>query len=466
MRQSASGASRQSSACSRTRSSTISAPVLTDTTARFVNNRVMPHTAQSAARDQSVRSGPIIGLLAGAHFSHHVMMAIIIPLLPFIRDEFGLSYAQSGLVTAAFTIAYGFSQLPAGWLADRIGPRYPLLAGITGVAIAGAVVGLSPLYGGMIAGLVLMGIAGGGYHPSSSAVIGRIVEPHRRGRALGLHIIGGSSSYFLSPLIAAAIVTTLGWRGTFLTLSIPVAILGLITFVLVGRMIDRPARARGVAGADRVPTAERTGVQPADASPAPEDSAGRTARTAHMTLFLVMTGIMGAGVGSTIPYIPLYLVDVRGVDEAIAASVLSIIFAAGFFAAPLGGMLSDRIGRIRVMIVTGLLTGPVIALLIGAPFPVVFAVVLLAIGILMFFRMPTSEAHILAEVPASRRSTVLGIYFFASSEAGAVLTPLLGATIDRWGFPVGIIGMGTMVTVVTLVCGLAMFLVRGRRIVR
>ncbi len=440
----------------------------TDTTARIVNNRGMSHTAQSVARGQSVRSGPIIGLLAGAHFSHHVMMAIIIPLLPFIRDEFGLTYAQSGLVTAAFTIAYGFSQLPAGWFADRIGPRYPLLAGITGVAIAGAVVGLSPLYGGMIAGLVLMGVAGGGYHPSSSAVIGRIVEPHRRGRALGLHIIGGSSSYFLSPLIAAAIVTTLGWRGTFLTLSIPVAILGLITFVLVGRMIDRPGRAHGVAPAADGPTAgdaQRSAPAASAAAPAREDRTGRGTRTARMTLFLVMTGIMGAGVGSTIPYIPLYLVDVRGVDEAIAASVLSIIFAAGFFAAPLGGMLSDRIGRIRVMIVTGLLTGPVIALLIGAPFPFVFAVVLLAIGVLMFFRMPTSEAHILAEVPASRRSTVLGIYFFASSEAGAVLTPLLGATIDRWGFPVGIIGMGAMVTLVTLVCGLAMYLIRGRRIV-
>ena len=428
----------------------------TDTTARIVNNRGMSHTAQSVARGQSVRSGPIIGLLAGAHFSHHVMMAIIIPLLPFIRDEFGLSYAQSGLVTAAFTIAYGFSQLPAGWLADRIGPRFPLLAGITGVAIAGAIVGLSPLYGGMIAGLVLMGVAGGGYHPSSSAVIGRIVEPHRRGRALGLHIIGGSSSYFLSPLIAAAIVTTLGWRGTFLALSIPVAILGLITFVLVGRMIDRPVRAHGVAPAAG-PAAESA------SAPVREDPAGRGRGTAHMTLFLVMTGIMGAGVGSTIPYIPLYLVDVRGVDEAIAASVLSIIFAAGFFAAPLGGMLSDRIGRIRVMIVTGLLTGPVIALLIGAPFPVVFAVVLLAIGILMFFRMPTSEAHILAEISPNRRSTVLGIYFFASSEAGAVLTPLLGSTIDRWGFPVGFIGMGAIVTVVTLVCGLAMYLIRGRR---
>jgi len=87
----------------------------------------------------------LIALLAGAHFSHHVLTALLVPLLPFIRDEFGLSYAQSGIVTSAFTLSYGLAQLPAGWLSDRVGPRYMLLVGISGVAVAGALVGLSQI---------------------------------------------------------------------------------------------------------------------------------------------------------------------------------------------------------------------------------------------------------------------------------------------------------------------------------
>jgi len=61
---------------------------------------------------------------------------LVIPLLPFIRDEFSLDYAQSGLVLSVFAISYGIGQLPAGWLADRIGPIALILIGTLGVAVA------------------------------------------------------------------------------------------------------------------------------------------------------------------------------------------------------------------------------------------------------------------------------------------------------------------------------------------
>ncbi len=61
-----------------------------------------------------------------AHFAHHLLTALPVPLLPFIRGDFGLDYAQAGLVVSAFGLAYGIGQLPAGWLSDRIGPRLML----------------------------------------------------------------------------------------------------------------------------------------------------------------------------------------------------------------------------------------------------------------------------------------------------------------------------------------------------
>ncbi len=423
----------------------------------------------------------LIALLAGAHFSHHVLTALLVPLLPFIRDEFGLSYAQSGIVTSAFTLSYGLAQLPAGWLSDRVGPRYMLLVGISGVAVAGALVGLSPVFALLLAGLVLMGIAGGGYHPAASAVISRVVAPERRGRALGVHIIGGSSSHFLAPLIAAGLVAIVGWRGSFLSLSAPVAVLGLAVFVMIERRIrhvDGYSRAhagtdagdgtpRGVDGAaeggrGRGAATTDTGADRRDGAHRRLGSHRGSGAAVHMTFFLILTGIISATVASTIPFIPLYLVDIRGVDDRLAAGFISVIFGAGFFAAPLGGWLSDVFGRVPVMIGVGILLAPLLALIPLTPFPALMFVLLLAIGTLMFARMPTAEAHIAAEISERHRSTVLGIYFFSGMEGSAVLTPLLGSAIDRWGFDAALPGLGAVLAAVVLACGIGLALSRRR----
>ena len=58
-----------------------------------------------------------------AHLSHHVITALVVPLLPFIRNDFGLDYTQAGFVISAFSLSYGIAQLPAGWMADRLGPH-------------------------------------------------------------------------------------------------------------------------------------------------------------------------------------------------------------------------------------------------------------------------------------------------------------------------------------------------------
>lgn len=400
----------------------------------------------------------LIGLLAAAHFAHHVLTALIAPLLPFIRDEFALSYAQSGIVSSAFTIAYGIAQLPAGWLSDRVGPRYLLLAGITGVAFAGAFIGISPVFGLLLVGLILMGIAGGGYHPSASAIIARLVRPERRGRALGVHIIGGSSSHFLAPLIAAGLVALVGWRGSFLTLSAPVGVLGVVLFVLIHRRMQRSgAWIRPVTAAGGETSASEAAESSDDSGDADGSRGeGRQGVAGKMTVFLILTGFIGASIGTIIPFIPLYLVDARGIDDRIAAGIISIIFGAGFFAAPLGGWLSDTFGRPRVMMTTGLLAAPALALLVVAPFPLGMAALLLVIGILMFTKMPTAEAHIAAEVSERHRTTVLGIYFFSGMEGSAVLTPILGASIDRWGFNTGFLGMGSLLLLVAVVCSVVL----------
>ena len=94
-------------------------------------------------RQLPLKTFAFVTLFILAHFSHHLLTALVIPMLPLIRDSFGLNYTTAGLVAAAFTFSNGLGQLPAGWLADKIGPRTVLTVGVAGVALAGTLVGLS-----------------------------------------------------------------------------------------------------------------------------------------------------------------------------------------------------------------------------------------------------------------------------------------------------------------------------------
>jgi len=368
-----------------------------------------------------------------AHFSHHLLTALPVPLLPFIRDDFALDYTQAGLVVSVFNLSYGIGQLPAGWLADRIGRRILITIGICGVALVGLLVGLSQTYIMMIVLLALMGVVGGGYHPSAAPMISASVEPKNRGRALGFHLIGGSGSFFLAPLIAAAIAAAWGWRGSFIGLAIPTMIFGIIFYVLLGRRA-------------KMSKTRQTITHHHDGTPSPPGHLRR------LVLFMILTTFTQAVTFATIAFIPLFMVDHFGIGEGTAAAFLSIIYFAGLWASPLGGYLSDRLGSVPVMIATCLITGPLIYLLNVVSYSLGIGALLLIIGIVMYIRMPTSEAYIIGQAPEHRRSMIYSIYYSAGMEGGAVLAPVMGYFIDRFGFYPSFTIAGIAVVVMTLIC--------------
>ena len=368
-----------------------------------------------------------------AHFGHHLLTALPTPLLPLIRGEFALDYTQAGLVVSAFSLSYGIGQLPAGLLADRIGPRILITMGICGVALAGFLVGLSQTYIMLIVFLALMGLAGGGYHPSAAPLISASVESGKRGRALGLHMIGGSGSFFLAPLVAAAIATVWGWRGSFIGLAIPTAVFGIIFYVLLGRRAETDK------------TQQMITDHHAETSSLP----GRLRR---LVVFMILSISTQAVTFAIISFVPLFMVDHFGIGEEAAAAFLAIIYSAGLWAGPLGGYLSDRWGRVPVMLVISFLAAPVIYLLNLVPYGFGFGALLLIIGMVIYIRMPVSEAYIVGQTPERHRSAIFGIYYAASMEAGGVLAPIMGFFIDQIGFYSSFTIASVALVVVTLAC--------------
>jgi len=149
-------------------------------------------------------------------------------------------------------------------------------------------------------------------------------------------------------------------------------------------------------------------------------------------------------------YLPLFLADAHGVDPALAGMLGGLAIGTGVFGAPIGGALSDRIGRKPVILASLVGTGPLIYLVAVLGYgPALFGVMALY-GVLMSMRMAPMESLIADVVPLNRRATVLGIYYFLAQETAGVATPLVGRLIDAIGPSSTFVLLAAVATLVTL----------------
>ncbi len=377
----------------------------------------------------------MVPLFIFAHFGHHGVGAMMRPLLPMIRSDLGLNLTQAGYLMSAFTLTNGLIQLPAGWLADRFGARLMVLLSITGVAVAGFFIGFSNSFVTLVIFLVVTAIMGGGYHPASVTAISSSVPGEYLGRSLGIHLIGGTSAFWIIPLLVTPIAATWDWRMPFKTIPIPIAILGILLFVLIGKRSRAIAAERQQAGGEARP-------------------AVTAIHWRRLVPFIVMSVITGTMIMSTSSFLSFYAVDELNVPETTIPLLMAITPAVGLFMAPLGGYLSDRFGSVQVILVLGFTAIPLIYLMGVTPNVVSLIVLMIAIGLVTNTRMPASESYIAGNTPEHRRSTVLGIYFFAGTGVAGPLAPLIGNLIDRIGYQQTFAIASAATAVVTVVSAL------------
>ena len=368
-----------------------------------------------------------------AHFSHHLIAALLQPLLPLIRDDFNLDYTQAGWLVSAFTLAYGISQLPAGWFADRIGARLLITIGISGVAVSGLLVGLSPSYTIMVIFLVAMGILGGGYHPSAAPLVSAAVSDQNRGRALGLHQIGGTLSNFLSPLVAVGLATLLGsWNWTFISLSILTFVFGVLFYIMLGRLNKTSQSKPKPSLKTETVSSEEGGLR--------------------LTSFIILGVVLQVSTFSAISFIPLFAVDELKSTKEVGASLLALAQFAGLWAGPLGGYLSDRLGKVPVMLAVALAAGPAIYLFNFASLGWTIWLILLVLGACQYVGMPVSESYVISHSPQRSRSTILGFYYFASRGGPGLLMPAMGWLTDNYSFGTSFMVVGAGMLAVAVIC--------------
>jgi predicted MFS family arabinose efflux permease len=359
-------------------------------------------------------------LLAFATFGVIAATNILTPLLPVIRDDFGVSIAVAGLIVGSYGLARLVVDLPAGMLAQRFGHRRLAMLGVL-ILVASSVLGW---ISGSVEVLIVSRIGSGAAVAMTTMVtisaLAATAASASRGKVMSLFHVANNTGIALFPLVGAVVGAVIGWRATFGVTAALAIVAGAILFAVLPRIdFGREGTTRGGADESRV-LHGRTRIRAFAAT-----NVGVVANMIHRH-----------GFRNTI--LPLYAATVLGLGGLSIATAIALMSVAGLLVATPGGMLGDRIGRRRV-IVAGLMAvaaGDLVFLLTGDL--VSFLLVATLIGLGDFFT--SSQTALLSEiVPRAERTRALSTYRF-SSDLGAMIGPILLALVmDLAGAPTAIV---------------------------
>ncbi len=274
-----------------------------------------------------------------------------------IAGQFQLSPAQKGLVTAVPILSGALLRLLLGWLADTLGAKR--------AALLGMMLTLAPLLAGwrwadslpklFVVGAML-GVAGASF-AVALPMASRWYPPGQQGLALGIAGAGNSGTLF-ATLLAPRLAEHFGWPTVFGLAIVPL----LLVAGLVGTLAKEP---------------------PGRRTPINLSSYAALLREADAWRFCLFYAVTFGGFVGLLSFLPIFLRDQYGVSKVSAGDLTTLCVVAGSFLRPVGGLLADRLGGIRMLT---LLYGGIAALAAAAAqlpaLPVAMALLVAVLGAL------------------------------------------------------------------------------------
>ncbi|HJR01037.1 MAG TPA: MFS transporter, partial [Methylomirabilota bacterium] len=182
------------------------------------------------------RARAVLAVACGAHFIHDGFSDILYVLLPVWATEFGLSFAQVGLLKTLYTGGMASFQVPAGILAERRGEARLLVAGTAVTAAGFLVAGLTGSFAALLACLLLAGLGSGCQHPLSSSLVAKAYETGPRRTALGTYNFSGDLGKVAVPAAVALALPWLGWRGAVQAYGVVGLMAAIVIWILLSRL--------------------------------------------------------------------------------------------------------------------------------------------------------------------------------------------------------------------------------------
>jgi MFS family permease len=358
--------------------------------------------------------------------------------MPFVQPDLALSNTQIGLLAGGLSFSWAIAAFFVGRLSDTLGKRKILLVIATiAFSLCSFLSGLATSFLFLFAARLLMGAAEGGVMPISHAMVASEVDPERRGLAQGVAQNLGSNllGSFAAPVVLVAFATLFSWREAFYLAALP----GLVSAAMIWFMLRepkappreaKPARGAGQAVGDYFAEVVRA------------------MKVRNMWISVVVGILMVAHFVITWAFMPVFLVQARGMDAfSMSWLVGSLGIAAAIYSFLVSGA-SDKIGRKPVMVFLPFLSlvGPLGVLLLdpadftgtGAFGLSNYATVLIPIffvGWMVNGTFPIFMATIPSETfKPIHHATVLGLAMgFCEVLGGVFGPPLAGMLNDAFG---------------------------------
>ena len=375
----------------------------------------------------SSRARAVLGTACGTHFVHDGFADILYVLFPVWAREFGLSFAQVGLLRTLYSGGMATFQIPAGLLAERWGEARLLAAGTAATALGFVSAGLAGGYMALLGCLLAAGLGSGVQHPLSSSLVSKAYEDGRRRVALGTYNFSGDLGKVVVPAAVAFAVPWLGWRGAvegFAAIGMSAAV--LVRLALTNLQVGRPP----------LPDTE------AERRPGSDWGIRDVRGFQALSVIHVIDNSTRTGFLTFLPF----LLIAKGSSVQAVGFALMLVFsggAAGKFAC---GVLAERLGVIRTVIITEAATGAGILLLLTLPLGASLAL-LPALGIALNGTSSVLYGTVADLVTSDRRGRSYAVFYTVGIGASALSPSIYGVVSDWRGVPLALAIVGSLVFV-------------------
>ena len=351
--------------------------------------------------------------------------AIFSPLLPLIEDSLSISHGAAGGLFTSLSIGYSLTLLIAGRFASIWGYKKTVVFGFmgTGVVLVGFQWAESYIASHIL--FFLLGFVTGSYLPSILPIITETYEYRHWGKTIGFHDSAASFSIFSIPLLVAFGLHYLSWKNILLILGI----VSLLLPIYFWKISVEPKKEMS-------------------------EQKGRVLLLFKRKTVWIIGFLWIFAAGSALglySILPLFLVKERGIDFHLANSLFGISRVGGVFVSILIGFLIDRYGYRKMLVLGIIMTGlSTIGLSLASTLPmIVTALILQATLSLAFF--PIGMSTISKLTPLGERAMVTGVIISIGMVFGVGVVPfLLGVIADHLSFQIGILGLGILTTLSSL----------------
>lgn len=184
------------------------------------------------------RERALLYTLMVLQFTMIVDFMIMMPLSAQLMDVFSIQPAEFGLLVSSYSLAAGVSALIASAIADRFDRRQALLACYAGLIIATLGCGLVDSYHWLLIARIVAGFFGGVMSAITLAIVGDVIPPERRGRAMGIVMLAFSLAAIAGVPLGLLVASHFHWQTPFLVLAALCAAVIVVTWYVVPPVRD------------------------------------------------------------------------------------------------------------------------------------------------------------------------------------------------------------------------------------